>query len=285
MHRNKSFVIAGLAVLGSVSLARGALVRVAVLGEDLSENENSFVSSLNVRPGDQVVYEVELEMSPVGTSDNGHLILALVPGVDGVSSASFNVSGNNAPLQAGTFSLASVFDQGTASVGRAGAGNTQQGIFAFVGPSGVPQGVGAGGNAGAEVVVGAGDATAGNLSTTIAAAFGTMTGTFTISDGLRVSTGVSDPSGYFSFAPLTLTDVNPQIVSLGSGVPSGFGSSEGMLSITGHNGNYKPGAIHFAATSSGYAAISSFSPSTDIEEFALDVHGATGPVVGHRHRY
>ena len=49
------------------SLSTAVLVQVSILGTDPTQSENTFSSSLTVKPGDTINYEVELEMAPLGT--------------------------------------------------------------------------------------------------------------------------------------------------------------------------------------------------------------------------
>ncbi len=83
--------------------------------------------------------------------------------------------------------------------------------------------------------------------------------------------GGSDP--ILKYQPL---QVNPApILSAGSSDPTGYGPNEGVITITGGSGSYQAGVVTFAGTTSGYASVASFNPTTDLEVYGLDVHNAT----------
>src|ERR1700683_1874129 len=172
-------VMAG-AMFGPAVCAKGAaLVQVSILGTDPTQSENTFSSSLTVRPGDTINYEVELEMAPLGTVNGSHTITSLVSGIDGVTGVSFNLS-DTSLLWTTNFTLASVFNQGIAHTGTLtpiGINN----IAAGTAPTS-PQGVAAAGNAGAEVVVGTGSVTFIGPTSSITGAYSTTVGGFKINN-------------------------------------------------------------------------------------------------------
>jgi uncharacterized repeat protein (TIGR03803 family) len=82
--------------------------------------------------------------------------------------------------------------------------------------------------------------------------------------GTTYAGGASGYGTVFSLTP------NP-IISLTAAAPTAFGSKVGTLTVTGNHGGYVPGTATFAATPTGYLAVSGFNPSTDSETYALNI--------------
>jgi uncharacterized repeat protein (TIGR03803 family) len=69
----------------------------------------------------------------------------------------------------------------------------------------------------------------------------------------------------------TVFALRPNAVSLSSSTPTAYGSQVGMLTITRVNGVYSVTTTTFAATPTGYLAVSGVNPSTDPRVYALHV--------------
>jgi hypothetical protein len=265
------------ALCGTAGLARAsALVDVSILAEDLTRGENTFSSSLTVKAGDTINYEVLVEMAPLTTtSSDNHTITSLVSGTDGVTSLSFNLT-DTSVTWANDFALSPVFNNGLASNGTTTPNTGVSNAFGSIAAAGSPQGVAAGGNAGANVVLGTGSFVVGSGNSSVTGSYGTINGGFKINNAtFRPTVTSGDPKGYVGFASLDLTQAADPIISLTTAAPTGYGSSLGAIAITGSNGNYQPGVKTFVGTTSAYVAINTFSPATDHEVFALDVQGAS----------
>jgi hypothetical protein len=66
------------------------------------------------------------------------------------------------------------------------------------------------------------------------------------------------------------------LTAASSGAPSGYGSSQGTLAVTGGSGSYTPASLTLSpTTATGYVEGKGFNPATDGEIYALDVVGAT----------
>jgi uncharacterized repeat protein (TIGR03803 family) len=82
--------------------------------------------------------------------------------------------------------------------------------------------------------------------------------------------GTTDKGGSNSDGTVFSLTPNP-IISLTATTPTAFGSKVGTLTLTGGRGSYTVGSASFAATPTGYLAVSGFNPSTDTEVYALEI--------------
>jgi PEP-CTERM motif len=63
------------------------------------------------------------------------------------------------------------------------------------------------------------------------------------------------------------------LISLGTSTPTSYGSSQGTLVLSGHDGSYNVAQVTGLSTATGYVGAGTFSPSTDLEIYAVDVVG------------
>jgi hypothetical protein len=91
----------------------------------------------------------------------------------------------------------------------------------------------------------------------------------------------NQPGDVVGTLPSLLIHVGPNffepkhsIISLtpaSEGVPFGYGLSQGVLSVNGHDGNYNLAQLTCLPTSAGYVEANGFNPGTDEEIYAIDV--------------
>ncbi len=90
----------------------------------------------------------------------------------------------------------------------------------------------------------------------------------------------NQPGDVVGILPALVINIGPtfgpkhSIISLtpaSNGVPLGYGSSQGTLPITGHDGNYNLAQVTGLFTSTGYVEANGFNPGTDEEIYAIDV--------------
>jgi uncharacterized repeat protein (TIGR03803 family) len=82
--------------------------------------------------------------------------------------------------------------------------------------------------------------------------------------------GTTEYGGANGYGTVFSLTPNP-ILSLTAAAPTAFGTKVGTLAVTGNHGGYVPGTATFAATPTGYLAVSGFNPSTDREVYALNI--------------
>jgi hypothetical protein len=108
----------------------------------------------------------------------------------------------------------------------------------------------------------------------------TQTGSGTVPSGYLAST-FTNPGDVIGALPLlvinvtgSITNVSHPLISLtaaSGGAPTLYGSSEGTLTVLGHNGHYTLAQESFAQTATGYVEANGFNPGTDEEIYAVDV--------------
>jgi hypothetical protein len=106
----------------------------------------------------------------------------------------------------------------------------------------------------------------------------TSSGSSTVPSGYIAST-FTNPGDTIGTLPelvihIGAVPVTESIISLApaaNGPPNGYGSSQGALTVSGHNGDYSVAQLTGLNAAIGYVEVSGFNPGTDEEIYALDI--------------
>ncbi|MGD0463031.1 MAG: PEP-CTERM sorting domain-containing protein [Tepidisphaeraceae bacterium] len=100
-----------------------------------------------------------------------------------------------------------------------------------------------------------------------------------VSGGTTLNDILSIPNDYTVVPGSITVTASPSahaIISLTTGAPTSYGTSQGNLVLTGSHGSYHIAQVTGLSTATGYVEASPFNPATDVEVYGVDVKDATG---------
>jgi hypothetical protein len=208
-----ALIVGGAMAANTADLQSSPLVSFAIVGS--TNPTGPFTSTVNAGSSQQVYYEVEVEMEPVGSVNSTLTITSLVPGTDGVTSLSYSISDPAVSTFNSDNTLVSPWGAaGTvgATPGTASSSGVTGAVANLV--TGVVEGVGST-NTPAYSIVETGSFLTGSAGSTVTGSYGTSTGGFRFNDAAsKISILSGDPHGYVGFSSLTVAIPEPASLGL-----------------------------------------------------------------------